>query len=501
MTDERAKPAGKVARRSEDEIYLPNRREVNKQISAELRAQRERERTKRRNAGAMRGIFEKAVSRRPNDAFGQLALFLRAVKPPAGTGRNRLISEGTQTKRGDVLKLSLRELKVRGWGVRNLSELRAGHVLKLVLLWQEANLDFDTIKNRVSHLRRFFTLIGRPNEIPDGRKWQDMIVKAGGKRMAGSQVRTVDRSAEAQGVDADVLAAQVATTSVVCAFYVRLQDDFGLRPSECIEYDYKTSDRGDHLFLLDGTKGRRGRVVPLSDDPVQRARQRQLLDEIRAYSESKGIRRLRERGYKSYGAMKNRLYYVMQKHGVTGSELGVTQYSFRHSFASRMVKEKCGLPMPVSGLVPPRIYREHLPTLKEAYEATSSALGHVRVDILCNYGSSLNALTAECAKRQRATLALVLSCTALVKAAEETGVEEFWIVGRAADGLRLAVGELFGMAVRWPAGLSDAEVQRRTEVLARAIQELRLPVCLEVRTSRPDFGLEVIFPFQERPRG
>lgn len=57
-----------------------------------------------------------------------------------------------------------------------------------------------TIRCWISHLRKF-TLAGKPDEIPDGKRWEEILAEAGIQLPMLSQVRKVPKTFTSVGVD------------------------------------------------------------------------------------------------------------------------------------------------------------------------------------------------------------------------------------------------------------------------------------------------------------
>jgi hypothetical protein len=359
--------------------------------------------------------------------------------------------------------------------------------------WVARGLSVKTIRCWISHLRKFVTLAGKPDEIPDGKRWEEILAEAGIQLPKLSQVRKVPKTFTSVGVDPVAKAKEVAQYCGWCALYILLALAFGLRLKECVECNPFESDLGITLHLMFGTKARRPRHVDLSTDPVRRAFQERVLAQAKEMALKNPRRKLRIRGY-SIDRMISRAYYIFRKCGITLRDDGVVFHGLRHEYALQDYHERGGLPAPVLAIVPPRIYEQHLESVLEAKRGTMSQVGHSRDSVFASYGGSVKAFAKDCVARQREYLRLIQGSLDIAEAVAEQGVNECWLVGSAANGLPLGPLEPIGFAVQFVADQVPADLPARRSALEKAMATLGRPYTLSVRLERPPEGLEVIFP-------
>ncbi|MDT7524399.1 hypothetical protein RAE21_18770 [Rhodoferax sp. TBRC 17198] len=107
-------------------------REINREISQQLKEEKYREREKRTARGSGLGALERAEKKHKGDAVAQLAMFFGEYNIKAGTGRSRYISERTRDIYAEEMFKLLRQLKEQGRGVSNLRELGQPHAVALI---------------------------------------------------------------------------------------------------------------------------------------------------------------------------------------------------------------------------------------------------------------------------------------------------------------------------------------------------------------------------------
>ena len=155
-------------------------------------------------------------------------------------------------------------------------------------------------------------------------------------------------------------------------FSLRLQREFGLRREESIKFIARYADKGDHLLLKPSwTKGGKARRVP-----ILTAAQRQLVDEVAAFSGSGSL----IPADKSF--IQQQRNYVRQ---VMNAGLN-RMHGLRHQYAQRRFEELTGFQCPVAG-GPARntLTRAQRELDQEARRVISKELGHERAQIVSVY--------------------------------------------------------------------------------------------------------------------
>ena len=476
-----------------DDFELPDHRLVNKSERERRKAERRQERSKRRSEGEHKTILAQVCSLHRDDPFRQLGLYLRKTPQPALTGTTREVGHDTRTEFGNTLKLVLNELLALRRPIRNLNEFGRKQALALIRRWVDAGLSGKTIRCRISHLRKFVTLAGRPGEIPDGKRWKEILEEAGIQIPELSQVRKVPKTFTAAGVDPVAKAKEVAQFCEWCALYILLALAFGMRLKECVELNPFESDLGITLHLMFGTKARLPRHVDFSTDPVRRAFQEDVLARAKEMALKNPRRKLRIRGY-SIDRMISRAYYIFRKGAITMRDGGIVFHGLRHEYALQDYQERRGLPAPVLAIVPPRIYEQHRESVQQATRGTMKQVGHSREPVFASYGGSVRSFNSDCVGRQREYLAMIQGSVDIAQAVAAQGVDTCWLVGSAAEGLPLGPLEPIGFAVQFGADYVPPDLAARRAALSEALATLGRPFVLSVRLERPPEGLEVIFP-------
>jgi integrase len=172
-------------------------------------------------------------------------------------------SYATQGARHDILQQAANTLHELGYRKLRPQSLKPKHVEALVTHWQTQKLSPGTIKNRLSQLRWWAGVIGKPA----------IIARSNDHYHIERRVYVTGEN-KAREIDAQKLA---KVTDEFTRLSLQLQQAFGLRREEAIKFSPLYADRGDKLVLKGSwTKGGKPREIPVRDDA-----QRQLLDDVR----------------------------------------------------------------------------------------------------------------------------------------------------------------------------------------------------------------------------
>jgi hypothetical protein len=172
--------------------------------------------------------------------------------------RNRDGSHTTQVDRRGTLTLISRQLKAAGFRRMTAGSLKSKHVDALLNRWLGERLQAGTIKNRMAALRWWAEKIGRAGIIPAdndqlGIPRRVLVTNENKARCLNNLERVTDPHVRMS---------------------LELQQQFGLRRKECIKFQPRYADRGDHIALkASWTKGGRPRTVLITS-----AEQRAVLD-------------------------------------------------------------------------------------------------------------------------------------------------------------------------------------------------------------------------------
>lgn len=401
-----------------------------------------------RGEGAHRALFAAACARHPGNPQAQFATYLAGAVMPAATGRRREVSDKTRTDYGDTLKALPALLRALRRPLQNASELGRAHVLALLRHWEQQGHAEGTIQWRLSLLRRFFTLVGRPQVLPAGAAWH-AIVHAQGIRagtLGRRQVATVPKGWRDRGVEPLALIESIRLQHPVVASQLDLCLWFGLRKNEALQIRPQEADCGTHLNVVEGTKGGKPRSVAFSSDPVKAQQQRAVLERARQLAAR------HPRGILAIAGMRlqqsrSHVNYVLRKFAITRKGLGVTQHGLRHQFGCDLFTELTGLPAPVLASAPAAAYCDDAAGLLAARRTLSRQMGHERPSITAAYIGSVPQAQADAQERLRGWRAAMAG---LRTALDELQVLQAWIVGNRGLGLAQAGGEPLQLALRVP---------------------------------------------------
>jgi integrase len=189
----------------------------------------------------------------------------------------------------------------------------------------------------------------------------------------------------AQGVDAPEIVARVSAIDLFIAAMVDIIFHFGLRKKEAAMLaphwavvpasmvPIANASAEFYLMVIDGTKGGRGRFVPIDTDAKRRAIERAQKVAVHRYSP------LGRPGH-SLKQTLDRFSYVMRKVGVTKDQLKITIHGLRHQFANDLYFALTDIPSSVRGGVPTDLQRHVGACLEIARQ-----LGHERTQISSAY--------------------------------------------------------------------------------------------------------------------
>ncbi|ABO59971.1 integrase domain-containing protein [Burkholderia vietnamiensis] len=268
-----------------------------------------------------------------------LVLFDQHVAEIHSTTRisKRALSIKTQEYRVTAICKAFVELREGGFAVQTPWSLKSKHVEYLVDRWVRDKQTGGTIENKLTYLRALAQWMGKANLIGTLGDYVDRSA-AGLQR---SYVATEDKSWTANGVDAAAKIAEIASTcpytavqlKLQAAFGLRVEESFMLRPVEAVR-DARTLD------VTRGTKGGRPREVPIE-------RKIEILEE--AARLSNGVSGSTIPAGRTLKQWRDWYYYVLAKHGMTKSGIGVTSHGLRHEYLQTLYEQVAAVPAPIKG--------------------------------------------------------------------------------------------------------------------------------------------------------
>ena len=425
-----------------------------------------------------------------DDPRTQISEFLARVPLLSAIGRSRELAETTRSHYGNILQQAVTDLRARRVHLRNIGELSQKQVINLLKYWGEQGHADGTIQWRVSVLRRFLALIGKPQVIPKGRAWEKILAQHGIVLGHRSNLPDLPKGWVDMGIDARAIIEGIGKTHPVLACALDMMWAFGLRYSEAIQLQPRVSDKGEYLSIYRGTKGGKLREVAFSKVPERLAWQNSVLSRAKELSDAHPRGLLAVKGL-NLEQMKNRFRYVLGEHGVTKGQLGVTPHGLRHQYGTELFRELTGLPAPVLQVLPAHVYVERKVEVQAALLEISRRLGHERPSISGAYLSSVPKVARAANERLKTWLDALSACSDLFS---DAGVEDGWIVGKAGAGLLIQPGDAMQLAARVPELCPEALV-RLDQLGARLGSRIGMRVTVTAWTAAdvPDDGAEIVF--------
>ncbi|KUY49093.1 integrase domain-containing protein [Burkholderia sp. RF2-non_BP3] len=294
-----------------------------------------------------------------------LVLFDQHVAEIHSTTRisKRALSIKTQEYRATAICKAFVELREGGFALQTPWSLKTKHIEYLVDQWVKAEQSGGTIENKLTYLRALAQWLGKANLVGTLGDYVD-------RREAGlerSYVATEDKSWVANGVDAVAKIAEIAQTCPYTAVQLKLQAAFGLRVEESFMLRPVEAVRDPHMLAVTrGTKGGRPREVPIE-------RKIAILEE--AARLSNGVTGSTIPVGRTLKQWRDWYYYVLGKHGVTKSGIGVTSHGLRHEYLQTLYEQVAEVPAPIKG----SSSRPDPAAHDEAKRRVAEAAGHSRV--------------------------------------------------------------------------------------------------------------------------
>ena len=286
-------------------------------------------------------------------------------------------SQKTRRERRSNLRRIYADLYQLGYRLESPTSLKPKHVQALFMHWQQKKLAVKTIYGLFSNLRSLCRWIGKEGMI------LDIGVYAGGREhLVRKTAATEDLSWQALGVDVETLIGNAKLLDIRLWILLQLQRFFGLRVKESLELrPWRATALGqDYLYITDGTKGGKHRMIPIRNE-----RQRSVLHTAKEIIGNRLSAQLRWPD-KTWRQAQSHFYYLMRQLGATHGQLGVSPHGLRHSFLQDEYEYYAGVPAPVkaAGILPSG-RMEH----KQAMLAVSLEAGHYRESATGMYCGSL----------------------------------------------------------------------------------------------------------------
>ncbi|HEM7888264.1 integrase domain-containing protein [Burkholderia cepacia] len=268
-----------------------------------------------------------------------LVLFDQHVAEIHSTTRisKRALSIKTQEYRATAICKAFVELREGGFALQTPWSLKTKHVEYLVDRWVKDQQSGGTIENKLTYLRALAQWLGKANLVGTLGDYVD-------RRDAGlerSYVATEDKSWAANGVDAVAKIEEIAKTCPYTAVQLKMQAAFGLRVEESFMLRPAEAVRDPRMLAVTrGTKGGRPREVPIERKIAILEEAARLINGVTGSTIPAG-RTLKQ--------WRDWYYYVLAKHGVTKSGIGVTSHGLRHEYLQALYEQVAEVPAPIKG--------------------------------------------------------------------------------------------------------------------------------------------------------
>lgn len=483
--------SGKAA--EEGVLEVPDKRQINRLISAGARLAKDREAVSRRNKGEWTHLLVPACSqKRAQDVKAQLNYLYAHGTLMAGIGIPHEVSGDTSTKQSETMENLFDDLASLGMRLKDVRHLSRKHVVAAIKLWVRKGQAPATLQTKISAVRRFVTLIGKPEIMPKGAAWSNILRDAGldPKRFKRAYIAVESKSWLAAGVDPWSKIEEVWTSSPVCGAALLLQLISGARVKESLSDSPMLMDCETFLRLEKGTKGGRKRDVRLAVTEEEFAVARKALERIKIVASTLPRRILCLPG-KDFKQMRQHFYYVLRKHGITMKGEGIIPHGLRHGFLQSRYNAVSGLPAPVLREAPPQAYAENAEAVAAAKVQVSGDAGHSR-DASYYYTGNPIQMTRMAREAEKAVLMDVEGSSAIAMAFAQAGVVTAWLVGKLAYGVKLENGQAVEIHVLMDRMLSPGAFVELQQAIELAMCR---PVSISVsydRLRRPEVGTEIV---------
>lgn len=373
----------------------------------------------RKEAGLGLPVLKRVQKHHPGDPLRQVSEFFAEFTIPAATGRKRSVGMLTERLYITQMRVMVADLDRLNMALQNLGEFSARHVRALNNHYERQGLSSSSLQKKNTVLRRFGTWIGKPDMTP---RLRDLVMDPARARRSYSA--TESKAWTAKGVAPTEVIARMEAECPVAGLQLLLCLVFGLRPREAVMFKPVAADQGRQIFVTDGTKGGRARMLPV--DTVEK---RDILERAKAVAANNRRGVLSDKPSRTLKMALRHFYYLAEKVGISRSGLGVTLHGLRHEFANRLFKEIAGVDSPVNG---GRLEDREL--VRTAMQRTSEQLGHGRKDAGAAYLGSARHMDFTTYKNLRELSAALDDDAAVIEAVRAMGPASWWVYGPAAEG-------------------------------------------------------------------
>ncbi len=287
--------------------------------------------------------------------------------------KQKKVGTSTQDKRESVINGFFSDLFFLKYKIKSIYHLKQKHLTAVFNFLEEQGQSPATIQNKISIMRVFCGWLGKNGMVLDSTLY--VKDKSSVRR---SMVAKEDKSWDGNGIDVLTKFPEIRKFDETVSVILELCWAFGLRVKEALMLRPAIAYEGEFIWVREGTKGGRPRVIHIQNDI-----QRDVLERAKEISDKKtGF--IGQRG-KTYTQKCSRFYYVMKVCGITLSESHITAHGLRHQYMQERFKQLFGIDAPVKGGDLSQIDKDefHLGSMKLSEEA-----GHTRVTIGASYYGS-----------------------------------------------------------------------------------------------------------------
>jgi len=323
--------------------------------------------------GGMNSEYKSGSFHVPRRCINEIEKVLQENKDLAVI-KDKKVGQETQDKRKTVIHGFFSDLFSLGFRIESIYNLKEKHLKAVFHLLEEQGQSPSTIQNKISIMRTFCNWIGKNGMVRDS----SLYVKDKSSVRRSTVVKE-DKSWEGKGVDVVAKLSEIREVDSTVGVELELCWAFGLRVKEAVMLRPAVAHEGEFIWVREGTKGDRPRVVPIENDI-----QRDVLERAKALADKKsGF--LGKRG--STMAQKRRHFrYIMEKCGVTLKEEDITAHGLRHQYMHESYVRLLGVEPPVRGGDASELDQQEL---HEGKQKLMERAGHSRVSIgTAYYGSN-----------------------------------------------------------------------------------------------------------------
>lgn len=316
--------------------------------------------------------YRSGTTRVGHHVLNEIDTFLSEHRDKAAF-REKKVSNTTQERREMGIKNFFSDLFFLGYKLESVHNLKQKHLTAVFRFLEEQKQSPSTIQNKVSMMRRFCNWIGKPGMVMTSSVY--VRDKAAARR---TMVVKEDKSWEGKGIDVTSVLQNMAKEDKYAHIWLELCWAFGLRVKEAVMLRPAAAQEGSFIWVREGTKGDRPRVVPIENsvqvDVLERA----------ALLADKKTGMLGVRGT-TVEQKVQRLYYVMRKAGLTLAKSQVSAHGLRHQYMHNAFEKLTGVKPPVTGGSLADIDPDQLHVTSQKLMERA---GHTRVSIGASYYGS-----------------------------------------------------------------------------------------------------------------